>query len=427
MTKHHDTGLKPPRPPQAVRLNRLAAVLAAGCVGATLLTVGLMVSLEHESEIEAQREREEARFRSRGPARPDFLERTLEEEIASEEVASADAFSPASPAVAGTHDADPAAYVPPAPYGASAYYKASDGGAASSPSPEEEALGRALRSSLTPPDVRSVAPDEARPAYGSGAGYDANRYLRALSALSSTYGTGGMPQEGRPPPETELVASEAAGRPYIFSEAAADSRREVAHSGRALVAGGMPRHTLHYRSASPYKLREGTVIEAQLLTAIHSDLPGEVLAQVARNVYDSQTQQVLLIPRGTRLVGTYDSQIALGQGRLFVAWTRMVLPDGRSLTLSGLASKDLRGQAGLTGRVDRHRLGLFGDALMLSVVGAGPGQTHEISVKRTRRVVRGRRPLRFSPFLTTSLPWTRCSLTSLNSTTRDRKAKPCTR
>ena len=60
-------------------------------------------------------------------------------------------------------------------------------------------------------------------------------------------------------------------------------------------------------------------------------------------------------------------------------------------------------------------------------LGDTAGQTHEISVKRTRRVVRGRRPLRFSPFLTTSLPWTRCSLTSLNSTTRDRKAKPCTR
>ena len=381
MAKHHDTGLKPPRPPQAVRLNRLAAVLAAGCVGATLLTVGLMVSSEHESDIEAQREREEARFRSRGPARPDFLERPLEEEIAGEEVASeevagANALSPTSPAVAGTHDADPAAYVPPAPYGASAYYEASDGGAASGPSPEEEALERALRSSLTPPDVRPVAPDEARPAYGSGTGYDAgnydaNRYLRALSALSSTYSTGGMRQGDGPPLDTEPVASEAAGRPYTFSEAAARLGRGGADSGRVRAASETPRHTSHYRSVSPYELREGTVIEAQLLTAIHSDLPGEVLAQVARNVYDSQTQQVLLIPRGTRLVGTYDSQIALGQGRLFVAWTRMVLPDGRSLTLSGLASKDLRGQAGLTGRVDRHRLGMFGDALMLSVVGAG--------------------------------------------------------
>ena len=376
MAKHHDTGLKPPRPPQAVRLNRLAAVLAAGCVGATLLTVGLMVSLEHEGEIEAQREREEARFRSRGPARPDFLERPLEEEIAGEEVASADVLPPAPPAVTGTHDADPAAYVPPAPYGASAYYEVSGGGAVSGPSPEEEALGRALRSSLTPPDVRPVAPDEARPAHSGGTGYDASadnadRYLRALSALSSTYGTGGMPQEGRPPLDTEPVASEAAGRPYTFSEAAARLGRGGADSGRVRAASETPRHTSHYRPASPYELREGTLIEAQLLTAIHSDLAGEVLAQVTRNVYDSQAQQVLLIPRGTRLVGTYDSRLVLGQGRLFVAWTRMVLPDGRSLTLSGLASKDLRGQAGLTGRVDRHRLGVFGDALMLSAVGAG--------------------------------------------------------
>ena len=89
--------------------------------------------------------------------------------------------------------------------------------------------------------------------------------------------------------------------------------RRAAHvrSGRsAFVAGEIE------WPASPYEVREGTLIEAFLITAIHSDLPGAVLAQVSRNVYDSQTQQALLIPKGTRLVGTYDSQVALGQGRL---------------------------------------------------------------------------------------------------------------
>ena len=45
------------------------------------------------------------------------------------------------------------------------------------------------------------------------------------------------------------------------------------------------------------------------MTGIHSDLPGELVAQVSRNVYDSETQQVLLIPRGTRLIGTYDEEL----------------------------------------------------------------------------------------------------------------------
>ena len=113
-------------------------------------------------------------------------------------------------------------------------------------------------------------------------------------------------------------------------------------------------------------------MEAYLLTAIHSDLPGEALAQVSRDVYDSQTQQVLLIPKGSRLVGTYDNQVAVGQGRLLVAWTRLVFPDGRSVRLPGLSSKDPAGASGLTGQVNRHRWRAFGNAVMLGVVSRRP-------------------------------------------------------
>jgi type IV secretory pathway VirB10-like protein len=122
---------------------------------------------------------------------------------------------------------------------------------------------------------------------------------------------------------------------------------------------------------SPFEIREGTLIEAFLLTGIHSDLPGEVVAQVSRPVYDSHTQQTLLIPKGTRLIGTYDNQIALDQSRLLVAWTRMVFPDGRSVNLPGLNAKDLTGANGLTGRVNRHYWRAFGNAMMLAVVGGG--------------------------------------------------------
>ena len=337
-------------------------MLAAGCVGATLLTVGLMVSLEHESEIEAQREREEARFRSRGPARPDFLERPLEEEVPGEDAAVGAGAS--SDSAAGVGGAGSAAYVPPAPYGADPYYGALayDGGAASSSSPEEEAFERALHSSLTPQDVRTAAARGHGPV-GSGyeaGGYDADRYLRTLAAMGGAYGREGVPG-GAALPGTQPAVSEAVGQLHAFSETAA--RPRDGHADR--IAGDVQ------RPAAPYEVREGTVIEAQFLTAIDSDLPGGVLGQVSRDVYDSQTQQTLLIPRGTRLVGTYDSQTAPGQSRLLVAWTRMILPDGRSLDLPALASKGMRGRAGITGEVDRHRLGTFGDALMLSVVGAG--------------------------------------------------------
>jgi type IV secretory pathway VirB10-like protein len=114
----------------------------------------------------------------------------------------------------------------------------------------------------------------------------------------------------------------------------------------------------------------GTVIPALLLTEVNSDLPGNLLAQVSRDVYDFR-QEVVLIPAGTRLLGRYDSQVALGQSRMVVAWTRVVLPDGSGFDLPGLPGVDAGGAAGLGGRVDRHVLRTFGDALLLSLLAAG--------------------------------------------------------
>jgi type IV secretion system protein VirB10 len=114
----------------------------------------------------------------------------------------------------------------------------------------------------------------------------------------------------------------------------------------------------------------GTVIPAMLVTAMNSDMPGEILAQVSRNIFDSQ-QKHLLIPRGTRVIGRYDSQVALGQSRVLIAWTRLILPDGRSISLPGLPTKDLRGASGVRSQVDNHYARLYGQAVMLSIIGAG--------------------------------------------------------
>ena len=63
---------------------------------------------------------------------------------------------------------------------------------------------------------------------------------------------------------------------------------------------------------SPYDLMAGTVIAAALVTGLDSDLPGQVIAQVTEDVYDSVTGQVLLVPQGSRLIGKYDSIVAYG-------------------------------------------------------------------------------------------------------------------
>jgi type IV secretion system protein VirB10 len=146
--------------------------------------------------------------------------------------------------------------------------------------------------------------------------------------------------------------------------------------------------------SSPYVLQAGTVIPAILLTAITSDLPGDCMGQVTRDVFDSRTQRTMLIPKGSKLMCRYDDQVAAGQGRLLIAWTRLLLPDGRGMTLPGLALKDAQGQTGAKGDVDNHTRRVFGRALLLSAIGAGaqlsqPRQGSILAAPTTGQVAAG--------------------------------------
>ena len=119
---------------------------------------------------------------------------------------------------------------------------------------------------------------------------------------------------------------------------------------------------------SPYQVMAGTIIPASLITGLNSDLPGQVIAQVTENVYDTPTGAHLLIPQGTRLIGRYDSVIAFGQSRALVVWTRIIMPDGTSIVIDNLPGVDLAGNAGLKGRVNNHTLKLFQAAILSSVL-----------------------------------------------------------
>jgi type IV secretion system protein VirB10 len=127
-----------------------------------------------------------------------------------------------------------------------------------------------------------------------------------------------------------------------------------------------------YSEAAPaaHTLFAGTIVPAMLITGINSELAGDILAQVSRDVYSSD-QRALVIPKGSRLIGRYDDQIALGQNRLVVAWTRLLLPDGRSISFPGLPTQDPRGASGIRDRVNNHYMRTFGNAILLSAVGAG--------------------------------------------------------
>jgi type IV secretory pathway VirB10-like protein len=113
---------------------------------------------------------------------------------------------------------------------------------------------------------------------------------------------------------------------------------------------------------------EGTVIPAVLTRRISTDAPGVVTALVSMDVYDSRTARALLLPKGARLVGRYNGDVAAGQSRVQFAFTRLILPDGASFDLPGVVGSDAAGQGGLEADVDRHFLRTFGAALAVGVL-----------------------------------------------------------
>ena len=128
---------------------------------------------------------------------------------------------------------------------------------------------------------------------------------------------------------------------------------------------------LKKKPRSSYEVKAGSYIPAALITGINSDLPGSVNAQVTENVYDSVTGNYLLIPQGARLVGEYNSNLTFGQQRVQVVWNRIIFPDGKSINLERMQGGDIAGYTGLHDKVDNHYLRIYGNAVLLSLMGAG--------------------------------------------------------
>jgi len=137
-----------------------------------------------------------------------------------------------------------------------------------------------------------------------------------------------------------------------------------------LEAASTSTHQLQ-SAQSPFEVMAGTIIPAALLTGINSDLPGQVLATVTENVYDTATGRYLLIPQGSRLIGQYDSQVAFGQRRVLLVWTRLMLPDASSIALDRLPGVDVAGNGGLQDDVDWHWKQLLAGAALSTMIGVG--------------------------------------------------------
>ncbi|MFB9984298.1 TrbI/VirB10 family protein [Mesorhizobium kowhaii] len=177
----------------------------------------------------------------------------------------------------------------------------------------------------------------------------------------------------RPPFEAPLGQPDAVGTRGSVAPAEGDQnnqQRKLDFISQQSTNGIYNPHALQ-TPASPHQLMAGSVIAASLITGINSDLPGLVVAQVTESVHDSVTGSTLLIPQGSRLIGTYDSVVAFGQKRALLVWQRIVMPDGSSIEIDNLPATDTAGYAGLEDKVDFHTWQLIKGVALATLLGVG--------------------------------------------------------
>ena len=110
----------------------------------------------------------------------------------------------------------------------------------------------------------------------------------------------------------------------------------------------------NYQWNTEFSLWKGTIISVVLDTGINTDLPGQVIGHVTKNVFSSQDGRYLLIPQGSRLFGEYSSDISYGQNRIQVVWNTLIRPDGLEVNLGSMNGIDAYGASGYAGWKTDH-------------------------------------------------------------------------
>jgi type IV secretion system protein VirB10 len=113
----------------------------------------------------------------------------------------------------------------------------------------------------------------------------------------------------------------------------------------------------------------GTLIPAVLETPIDTARPGLVRAVVSQDARGFDGRRVL-VPKGSRLIGEYQSEVRSGQNRVLVTWARLIRPDGVAISLSSPAA-DRLGGSGVPGRVNTFFLERFAGAVLQSALAVG--------------------------------------------------------
>ena len=217
-------------------------------------------------------------------------------------------------------------------------------------------LGRPIVAAQTQSGALAVDPEQQRMNQES----ESARTSKVFASTNVRPPAAGSPAETNPnaaPSSDEAFAQNGQDRKLAFVNASVD--RRTTSPDRAM------------KPASRFVLQAGSVIPAALVTGIRSDLPGQVMAHVTEAIFDTLSGQVLLVPQGARLIGIYDSHVTHGQSRVLLAWTRLIMPNGRSVVLERLPGVDPGGYAGLEDEVDQHWGELSKAALLSTLLGVG--------------------------------------------------------
>ncbi|MDE3016968.1 MAG: TrbI/VirB10 family protein, partial [Pseudomonadota bacterium] len=143
----------------------------------------------------------------------------------------------------------------------------------------------------------------------------------------------------------------------------------AAFASNVLKASTAEKASAHRMSNLGMTIAQGKIINAVMETAVNTDLPGTLRAIVSRDVYAESGHQVM-IPKGSRLIGKYNTDVLRGQRRVMIIWTRLIRPDGIDIDI-GSPGVDALGRSGANGMVDNKYSEIFSTALLTSVLDIG--------------------------------------------------------
>jgi type IV secretion system protein VirB10 len=170
--------------------------------------------------------------------------------------------------------------------------------------------------------------------------------------------------------ETATLAASTTGAPVAMATDAAGERRGADRGegdlGALLHASVTPAVPAALLPTQRFLLPEGSFIDCTLETAIDSTLPGMTTCITAADTYGADGK-VVLLERGTKLVGETRGEVRQGQARVFVLWTQARTPTGVVVPLASPGTDEL-GRAGLPGAVERHFWQRFGAAMLITLI-----------------------------------------------------------